>query len=64
MTDKQSLIFTGSFVTTTFSLLGWLCISYLNPSRYIWIISIPIALFIAISNAYIVTEALEKEESR
>ena len=64
MTNKQSLIFTGSFVTTTFSLLDWLCISYLSPSKHIWIISVPIVLFITISNAYIVTEALEKEESR
>ena len=64
MTNKQCLIFTCFFVATTFSLLGWLCISYLSPSRYIWTISVPIALFIAISNAYIVTEALEKEESR
>ena len=60
MTDKQSLIFTCSFVATTFSLLGWLCVSFLSPNKHVWIISIPIIIFIAIVDAYIMTGALER----
>ena len=58
MTNKQSLIFTCSFVATTFSLLGWLCISFLSPNKYVWIISIPIIIFIAAVEAYVTTEAI------
>ncbi len=47
MTNKQSLIFTCSIVATTFSLLGWLCISFLSPNKCIYVISIPIIIFIA-----------------
>ena len=63
MTNKQSLIFTCSFVATTFSLLGWLCISFLSPNKCIYVISIPIMIFIAIVEAYIVTEALERNSN-
>lgn len=60
MTDKQSLIFTCSFIAITFSLLGWLCVSYLSPNPYIWWISVPMILFIAIVEAYIMTEAIDR----
>ena len=60
MTDKQSLIFTCSFVATTFSLLGWLCASFLSPNKYIWIISVPIIFFIAIVQTYLLIETLER----
>ena len=60
MTNKQSLILTCSFVAVTFSLLGWLCIIFLSPNKYVWIISIPIIIFIEIVEAYIMTEALER----
>ena len=60
MTNKQSLIFTCSFLATTFSLLGWLCISYLSPNPYIWWLSVPMIIFIAIVEAYIMTEAIER----
>ena len=63
MTNKQSLIFTCSFVATTFSLLGWLCISFLSLNKYVWIISIPIIIFIAIVEAYIMPEALERNSN-
>ena len=58
MTDKQSLIFLCSFVAITLSLIGWLNISFLSPNKYIWIISIPIMISIAIVEAYITTEAI------
>ena len=61
MTNKQSLIFTCSFVATAFSLLGWLCVSFLSPNKYIWVISIPMMLFIAAVDAYIMTAALERK---
>lgn len=60
MTDKQSLIFMCSFVATTFSLLGWLCISYLSSNPHIWFLSVPISIFIAIIEAYIMIEAIER----
>ena len=60
MTDKQGLIFTCSFVAITFSLLGWLCFSFLSPDKYIWIISIPIIFFIAIVQTYLLVETLER----
>lgn len=60
MTNKQSLIFTCSFIATTFSLLGWLCISYLSPNPYIWWLSIPMVIFIAIVESYVMTEAIER----
>ena len=60
MTDKQSLIFTCSVLATTFSLLGWLCISYLSPNPYIWWLSIPMVLFIAIVEVYIMAEAIDR----
>lgn len=60
MTDKQSLIFLCSFVAITFSLIGWLNISFLSPNKYIWIISIPIIIFIAIVETYITTEAIDR----
>ena len=60
MTDKQSLIFTCSFVATAFSLLAWLCVSYLSPNPYIWWLSVPMIIFIAIVDTYIMTEALER----
>ena len=59
MTDKQSLIFTCSVLATTFSLLGWLCISYLSPNPYIWWLSVPMVLFIATVEVYIMTEAID-----
>lgn len=59
MTDKQSLIFTCSVLAITFSLLGWLCISYLSPNPYIWWLSVPMIIFIAIVEAYIMTEAID-----
>lgn len=64
MTDKQSLIFARSFVATTFSLLGWLGVSYLSLNPYIWWLSIPIIIFIAIVDAHIMTEALERNSKR
>lgn len=60
MTDKQSLIFLCSFVAITFSLIGWLDVSFLSPNKYIWIISIPIMIFIAIVETYITTEAIDR----
>ena len=60
MTDKQSLIFLCSFVAITLSLIGWLDISFLSPNKYIWIISIPIMISIAIVEAYITTEAIDR----
>lgn len=60
MTDKQSLIFMCSLTSTTFSLLGWLCVSYLSPNPYIWWLSVPMIIFIAIVEAYIMTEAIER----
>ena len=60
MTDKQSLIFTCSFVAINFSLLGWLCVSFLSPNKYIWAISIPIIFFIAIVQTYLLAETLER----
>ena len=63
MTDKQSLIFTCSIVATTFSLLGWLCTSLLSPNKCVYVISIPIIIFIAIVEVYIMTEALERNSN-
>ena len=63
MTDKQSLIFTCSIVATTFSLLGWLCVSFLSPNKCVYVISIPIIIFIAIVEVYIMTEALERNSN-
>lgn len=60
MTNKQSLIFTCSFVAVTFSLFGWLCASELSPNPYVWFISIPIIIFIAVVETYLMTEALER----
>ena len=60
MTNKQSLIFTCSFVSTTFSLLGWLCISFLSHNKDIWWLSVPMMIFIAIVEVYIMTEAIER----
>lgn len=60
MTNKQSLIFLCSFVAITFSLIGWLDVSFLSPNKYIWIISMPIIIFIAIVEAYITTEAIDR----
>lgn len=63
MTDKQSLIFTFSFFATVFSVLGWLCVSYLSPNHYIWWLSVPIIIFITIVEVYIMTEALERNRN-
>ena len=60
MTSKQSLIFICSVLATTFSLLGWLCISYLSPDSYIWCLSVPMIIFIAIVEGYIMTEAIDR----
>ena len=59
MADKQSLIFTCSTLATTFSLLGWLCISYLSPNPHIWWLSVPMIIFIAIVEVYIMAEAID-----
>lgn len=61
MTNKQSLIFLCSFIATTFSLLGWLCVSYLNPNPYIWWLSVPMIIFITIVEVYIMTEAIGRD---
>ena len=58
MTNKQSLIFLCSFVAITFSFIGWLNVSFLSPNKYIWVISIPIIIFIAAVEAYVTTEAI------
>ena len=63
MTNKQSLIFTCSIVATTFSLLGWLCISLLSSNKCIYVISMPIIIFIAIVEVYIMIEALERNSN-
>lgn len=60
MTNKQSLIFTCSFIAINFSLLGWLCASELSPNPYVWFISVPIIIFIAIVECYVMTEAMER----
>lgn len=60
MTDKQSLIFCYSFIAITFSLMGWLCASELSPNPYVWFISVPIGIFIAVVEVYIMTEAIER----
>lgn len=60
MTNKQSLIFMCSFVAITFSLLGWLCASKLSPNPYVWFISVPIIIFIAVVGTYLIAEALER----
>ena len=60
MTNKQSLIFLCSFVAITLSLIGWLDISFLSPNKYIWIIIMPIIIFIAIVETYITTEAIDR----
>lgn len=63
MTNKQSLIFLCSFVAITFSLIGWLNIGFLSPNKYIWIIIMPIIIFIAIVEVYIMTEAIERNSN-
>ncbi len=60
MTNKQSLIFLCSFVAITFSLIGWLNVSLLSPNKYIWVISTPIIIFIAIVEVCVTTEAIER----
>ena len=60
MTNKQGLIFTCSILATTFSLLGWLCISFLSPNLHIWWLSVPMIIFIAIVEVYIMTEAIDR----
>ena len=60
MTDKQSLIFMCSLTAMTFSLLGWLCASYLSLNPYIWWISVPMMIFIAAVDSYLLTETLER----
>lgn len=60
MTNKQSLIFLCSFVAITLSLIGWLDVSFLSPNKYIWIIIMPIIIFIAIVETYITTEAIDR----
>ena len=60
MTNNQSLIFLCSFVAITFSLIGWLNIGFLSPNKYIWIIIMPIIIFIAIVETYITTEAIDR----
>lgn len=49
MTDKQSLIFLCSFV----AIIGWLSINLLSPNKCIWVISIPIIIFIAAVETYV-----------
>ena len=63
MTDKQGLIFTCSVLATAFSLLGWLCISYLSPNPHICWLSVPMILFIAIVEVYIMTEAIDRSSN-
>ena len=60
MTNKQSLIFTCSFISIVFSLFGWLLTSHLSPNKDILIISIPIIIFITMVEVYIMTEAIER----
>lgn len=60
MTNKQSLIFTCSFVAVTLSLFGWLCVSELSPNPYVWFISVPIIIFITVVGTYLMVEALER----
>ena len=60
MTNKQSLIFLCSFVAITFSLIGWLNIGFLSPHKYIWVIIMPIIIFIAIVEAYTTTASIER----
>lgn len=62
MTDKQSLIFFCSFTAITFSMLGWFCISLLSPNEHIWFISVPMMIFIAIVEIYLMVETLYKEK--
>ena len=64
MTDKQSLIFTCSMLATTFSLLGWLYISLLSPNPHIWWLSVPMIIFIAIVEAYIMAEAIDRSREK
>ena len=63
MTNKQSLIFLCSFVAITFSLIGWLNVGFLSPNKYIWIIIMPIIIFIAIVETYIATEAIDRNRN-
>lgn len=60
MTNKQSLIFTCSFIATTFSLLGWLCLGLLSPNQDIWWLIVPMIIFIAIVEIYVMTEAIDR----
>ena len=42
------------------SMIGWLNIGFLSPNKYIWIIIMPIIIFIAIVEAYTTTEAIDR----
>ena len=63
MTNKQSLIFLSSMISTTFSLLGWLVISMSSSTPYIWFLSVPIIIFITIVACYVMTEAIERNRN-
>ena len=53
--------FLFGFCTITFSELGWLCSSLLSPNKFVWVLSIPIMLFIAMVGAYMTTAYVDQE---
>ena len=60
MINKQSLIFLCSFVAIVFSQIGWLNVGCLSPNKHIWVISVPIIIFITIVEVYVTTKVIDR----
>lgn len=61
MDNKKSLKFLAGYCSTTFSILGYVCASLLSPNPYIWWLTIPLIIFIAIIDVLMLNGWMDNE---
>ena len=58
---QKSLKFLLGFVSTSFSLLGYLCAGLLSPNPFVWWLAIPLMLLIAIVDTLMMVAWIDED---
>lgn len=58
--NKKSLKFLAGYCSTAFSGLGFVCASMLSPNPFIWWLTIPLIIFITVTDVLMLIDWMDK----
>lgn len=61
MDNKKSLKFLAGYCSTAFSALGYVYVSMLSPNPFIWWLTIPLIIFIVITDVLMLIGWMDNE---